>query len=100
MNEFHVATTDPDGVHVLLWQEYLGLHQETFGSVDDFARQLPDMMTCAYQVVAVVAEGRALPVAKIDRMKRSALEELKDMPISYALASGRRFPPTILDDQQ
>jgi hypothetical protein len=96
---FHKTPLDPDALHVLQWQEIVGLHQETFPSKEKFVRTLPDLMTCGYQVVAVVMNGKPVSARQIDRMKRAALNELKDMPISYAKASGRLFPPTILEDQ-
>jgi len=96
---FYETPLDPDKVHVLQWQEMFGLHPETFDSKENFVRELPNLMTCGYQVVAVMMNGKRLSGGQIDRMKRAALNELKDMPISYAKASGRLFPPTILEDE-
>jgi hypothetical protein len=42
-----------------------------------------------YWVVTVVAGGKPLPVKGIDALKRQALKELEDMPISHAKALGQ-----------
>jgi hypothetical protein len=94
---FHNGRNDPDCVHALVWDDFQGLQQESFADLADLERQLPDLMTCCQQVVAVVAQAKALQPERIDRMKRRALDKLKDMPISYAQASGRLSPPTVLD---
>lgn len=96
-NRFESETTDPRATHVLMWGPHEGLHQETFENAEGFERELPDLMTCGYQVVSIVLRGKVVKAERIDRMKRKALGELKDMPISYAAASGRISPPTILD---
>ena len=97
---FNSAPLDPDRVHVLQWNEMEGLHEESFESIAGFERSLPDLMTCGYQVVSVRVNGKSLTPTKVDRLKRAALNKLKDMPISYAQASGRLFPPTILHDER
>ncbi len=97
MRAFESRKSDLDATQVLVWDECLGVHQKTFAKFEQIQRQLPDLMTCGYHVIAVVADGKALKAEEIDRMKREALEELKDMPISYAQASGRMFPPTVLN---
>lgn len=96
---FHKAPLDPGKVHVFQWDDMRGLHGETFESKESFVWELPNLMTCGYQVIAVLINGKPLSARQIDRMKRAALNELKDMPISYAKASGRLFPPTILEDE-
>jgi hypothetical protein len=96
---FHDAPLDPEKVHVLQWNDMQGLHDETFETKEKFVWSLPDLMTCGYHIIAVVMNGRRLSAEQIDRMKRAALKELEDMPISYAKASGRLFPPTILEDE-
>jgi hypothetical protein len=94
------AQTDRTKVQVLLVTDDCGvleLEHFDFEDLKSFTGELPNLMTCAHHVIAVVARGKVVPAAEIDRMKRAALEELEDMPISYAQASGRMFPPTVLD---
>jgi hypothetical protein len=102
MDAFVKATqTDRTKVEVLLVSSDLGglqLKHLNFESLKSFRGDLPNLMTCGNHVIGVVAKGRVVATAKIDRMKREALKDLKGMPISYAQASGRMFPPTFLDD--
>ena len=92
------AKTDAARVKVLFVNDQFStLERETFDDLMAFARELPNLMTCANHVIAVVANGKVVAASRIDRMKREAVNHLKDMPISYAQASGRMFPPTILD---
>jgi hypothetical protein len=94
-----VAKTDTRKVQALVVIDYFGvLEHENFEDLKSFTYELPNLMTCGYHVIAVVVEGRVVSAAEIDRMKRVAVDQLKDMPISYAQASGRQYPPTVLDD--
>jgi hypothetical protein len=95
------AQTDRTKVQVLLVTGDCGvleLEHFDFEDLKSFTGELSSLMTCGHHVITVVARGKVVSAAEIDRMKRGALEELKDMPISYAQASGRMFPPIVLDD--
>jgi hypothetical protein len=87
---------DTSQVYVLAWSEDEGLQPQAYKQFEDFSRQLPDLMTCQYQVVSVVRDGKPLSDLETDELKRRALKELEDMPISHAQASGRLFGPGIL----
>jgi len=76
-------------VYVLLWDGEESLLDEDFGDVRAFERELPDIMTHMLHVLTVVAEGKPMPAEKIDRLKKAALKQLEDMPISHAKASGK-----------
>jgi len=78
---------DASKVHVLVWSEgQEGSTGEEFANMKAFCRALPDLMATQYLVITVVADGKPLPERKIEVMKREALKELEDMPISHAKA--------------
>ncbi|MBU6402138.1 MAG: hypothetical protein KGS61_17605 [Verrucomicrobia bacterium] len=90
MKEFvRTVRTERSEVHVLRWRDDEGLVAERFASVRTFADELPDLMTVQYWIIAVVANGKPLPVRKIDELKTRALKELEDMPISHGKALGK-----------
>ena len=76
-------------VYALLWDGAERLFDNDFGDMKAFERELPDIMTCMLHVLTVVAEGKPMPAEKIDRLKKAALKQLEDMPISHAKASGK-----------
>lgn len=86
---------DASRVHVMMYREdnglnpECGLKEETYGTVEEFARDLYNIMTVQYWVIAVVADGKPLPVMKIDALKKQALKELEGMPISLMKALGK-----------
>lgn len=81
---------DASQVHVLVWDDGEGsTKEENFENMDAFRRELPDIMAMQLLVIAVVADGKPLPVAKIGELKKQALQELEDMPISHAKALGQ-----------
>jgi len=79
---------DASKVHVLFFQGGDGA-SEDFENMEAFRHALPDMMTGECHIIAVVANGKPLSVEKIDVLKKAALKELEDMPISHAKASGK-----------
>lgn len=79
---------DASKIHVLLLSEE-GISEQRFDTLGRFNMELPNMMTCQYHVVTVVADGKPLPARKIDKLKIAALKMLEDMPISHAKASGK-----------
>ena len=83
-----IARRDKSKVHVMFFQGDQGGSEE-FESLETFKRRLHDMMPCGCHVIAVVANGRPLPVEEIDALKRAALKSLEDMPISHAKATGK-----------
>jgi|ERR1051325_1198 hypothetical protein len=90
MKPFLKAKRKDDGmVYVLMWRDDEGIRQEPFENMESFCRQLPDIMTVQYLVITVVAEGKPLARAKIEKLKKQALKELEDMPISHAKALGK-----------
>lgn len=86
---------DEAKAHVLMFREEDGLNEEcglqekTYNSLEEFSRDLHNIMMEQYWVVTVVAGGKPLPVKGIDALKRQALKELEDMPISHAKALGQ-----------
>jgi hypothetical protein len=66
-----------------------GLREESFENMKAFCWALPDLMTVQYWVITVVTGGKPLPVAKIEGLKKQALKELEDMPISHLKALGK-----------
>ena len=87
MREF-VKTKRKDAlrVHAMLFREDEGVKEETFEDMNSFCRELPNIMTVQDLVVTVVADGKPLPVERIESLKKQALKELEDMPISHAKA--------------
>lgn len=79
----------PSEVRALLWHRGEGLSVGRFADLRMFASMLPDMMTLGRLVVVVCERGRALSVERIEQLKKQALKELEDMPISYAKALGK-----------
>lgn len=80
---------DASRVHVLIWDGEEALYDEDFESLTAFQKRLIDIMPEMGHVVTVVADGKPLPVEKIDEFKQAALKELEEMPISHAKASGK-----------
>jgi hypothetical protein len=80
---------DVSRVHVLLWDGEENLFDQDFVDMKSLEKELPDIMTVMFHVLVVVAQGKPMPSEKIDRMKRLALKQLEDMPISHAKASGK-----------
>ena len=96
MREFvKLKRTDLSKVHVLMFGEQDDekpencLTEAAFESVESFGSALIDIMPHQVWIITVVANGKPLPVGKIDELKQSALGELqKHMPISYYKALG------------
>jgi hypothetical protein len=87
MREF-VKTKRKDAleVHVMLWRDDEGVKEETYDDMKSFCWALPDIMTVHYLVITVVADGKPLPVERIESLKKQAVKELEGMPISHAKA--------------
>jgi len=90
---------DDSQVYVLSFCEDEGLCPRSYKQFEDFTWDLPNLMTCQYHVVSVVRDGKPLRDSEIDELKRHALTELEDMPISHAKASGRLFGPGVLGEE-
>ena len=75
---------DWTGVHVLLWNDEYGTHEERFENMAVLCRNLWDIMGRQIWVIAMIVDGKPLPVEKIEELKQQALKELEDMPISHA----------------
>jgi hypothetical protein len=73
-------------IRALLWREDDGLTEEGYEDMKAFQRALPDIMTVHYLVVTVVENGKPFSVGEIEQLKKAAVDELKDMPISHAQA--------------
>jgi len=80
---------DPSKVHVMLWRDHAGITEENFKDLESFTDALIDLMPTKYLIVTVVADGKPLPVEKIELLKKKALKELESMPISHARALGK-----------
>jgi hypothetical protein len=81
---------DATSVYAMMvrWEDE-GIITEKYESLEDFSRWLPNLMTLRFDIIAVVADGKPLAAAKIDKLKVAALVELENMPISHAKASGK-----------
>ena len=87
MKEFVTAKRkDASKVHVMLLRDDEGIKEGTYDDMKSFCRELPEIMTVHYLVVTVVADGKPLPVERIESFKKQALKDLEDMPISHAKA--------------
>lgn len=90
MKEFLKAKRrDLRGVHVLMWRDDEGVKVESFEDQASFRRDLPDIMTVQYLVIAVVADGKPMSREGLEVLKKKAIAELEDMPISHARALGK-----------
>jgi hypothetical protein len=90
MKEFITSKRrDSSNVWALMWREDESLREERFESLDSFRRDLPDLMTVRYLIIAVVSTGKSLSREEIDRFKTEALKELEESPISHAKALGK-----------
>lgn len=78
-----------DGVRVLMWRQDEGVQEERFANLETFSGELMNIMTVQLLVIGVTVDGKPLPVNRIERLKKKALDELKDMPMSYARALGK-----------
>jgi hypothetical protein len=87
MKEFvKTKRNDASQVHVMLFRDDEGIKEETYDDMKSLCQELPDIMTVHYLVVTVVADGKPLPVERIESLKKHALKELEGMPISHAKA--------------
>jgi hypothetical protein len=77
---------DATRVHVLMWRDDEGMREWTCESLEALVWELVDLMPAHYLVITVVAEGKPLPIEKIDSLKHRALKELEQMPTSHAKA--------------
>jgi hypothetical protein len=90
MKEFLKAKRqDLRGVHALMWRGDEGVKVESFEDQASFCRELPDIMTVQYLVIAVVADGKPMSREELEILKKKAISELEDMPISHARALGK-----------
>ena len=80
---------DLRGVHVLMWRDDEGVKVESFEDQASFRRDLPDIMTVQYLVIAVVADGKPMSREGLEILKKKAIAELEDMPNSRAKALGK-----------
>jgi hypothetical protein len=62
---------------------------ESFEDQASFRRDLPDIMTVQYLVIAVVADGKPMSREGLEILKKKAIAELEDMPNSRAKALGK-----------
>ena len=77
-------------VHVFLWNREEGFKSEEYATLDALRVALPDIMVVELFVITIVANGKPLPVKRIEQIKAEELKTMKaDMPISYARATGR-----------
>lgn len=80
---------DTSQVHVFLWRDD-EFQSETYESLDKLSDALADIMVVELFVITIVADGKPLPVKRIDQIKAKTLKMMKEnMPISYARATGR-----------
>jgi hypothetical protein len=90
MKEFLKAKRkDLRGVHALRWRGDEGVKVESFEDLASFCRDLPDIMTVKYLVIAVVVDGKPMSRDALESLKKKAISELEDMPISHAKALGK-----------
>jgi hypothetical protein len=81
---------DSSKVHVFLWNQEDGFKSESYKSLEALRAALPDIMVVELFVITIVADGKPLPVKRIDQIKAEELKTMKEhMPISYARATGR-----------
>lgn len=87
MREFvRTKRKDASKVHVLMWRDDEGMREEAYDNLESLCRELPDIMTVHYLVITVVAAGKPVSVERIEDLKKRAVKELEDMPISHAKA--------------
>ncbi|MGO8699460.1 MAG: hypothetical protein ACLQVY_17275 [Limisphaerales bacterium] len=90
MREFYKAKRKASrGVHVLMWRDDEGVKVENFENQASFCRELPDIMTVQFLVITVIVNGRPLSRDELEVLKKKAIAELEDMPISHAKALGK-----------
>lgn len=77
---------DASKVEVLLWRDDEELTQENYPDLKSLQDDLINIMPVQRLVLSVVAHGKALSHNQLEDMKRRALKELEDMPISLARA--------------
>ena len=80
---------DSSKIHVFAWREMDEFKSGEFATLDELTEALPEIIAVELQVIAIVADGKPLPVKVIDQMKGRAIETmLEQMPISLARAAG------------
>ena len=90
MKEFvRTKRKDSSKVHVMVWRDPEGVLEMSFKDVVSFIDELIDLMPTGHLIITVVADGKPIPVEKIELLKKKALKELEQMPISYAKALGK-----------
>jgi len=85
---------------VLTWREDEEFSDEEFESFEAFEQAIPDILATGYQIIGVVANGKPLPVKRIDYLKATALKMMEEhMPISYARATGKFTTDSIPEEE-
>jgi hypothetical protein len=72
-----------------MWRDDEGVKVESFDDQASFCRDLPDIMTVRFLVIAVVADGKPMSREGLEILKKKAIAELEGMPISHAKALGK-----------
>ena len=77
-------------IFILKYREDEGVTEKICKNMKELRGDLCDLMTCGYNIIAIIADKKVLPPRKVDKLKREVLLGMKEsMPISYARAVGR-----------
>jgi hypothetical protein len=80
---------DKSKVYLLHWRGDEGVREVALKDLEDLRGELIDALATNYVILAVIADGKLMPPAKIDEFITEAVNEMKaHMPISYAKATG------------
>ena len=76
-------------IFLLKFRQDEGVTENSCTSMKRLRGDLCDLMTCGYDIIAIITDKKLLPPRKVDKLKREVLLDMKEsMPISYAKAVG------------
>jgi hypothetical protein len=76
-------------IFLLMHRHDEGVTEKSCRSMKELRGNLCDLMTCQYDIIAIMTDKKLLPPRKVDKLKREVLLDMKEsMPISYARAVG------------
>jgi hypothetical protein len=69
---------DAGRIHVLYWDEEKGMMEADFDDGEALREALPDFIVQEAEIIAIVAQGKPLPVERIDALKAQAQKTLRE----------------------
>lgn len=69
---------DAGRIHILYWDEEKGMMEADFADGEALREALPDFIAQEAEIIVIVAQGKPLPVERIDALKAQAQKTLRE----------------------